>query len=203
MSVAVEEAYNWSGSLSVGGYAFQPVAQTGTDQLYQLQPVTNAADNLTLSVAVVGYPLVPLLGSGAGCLLTSKMRGEKPSLGSNVWWGLRHLFCASNVAVSFGPTLVRGSNAEVFQQWNLRAGYEILPYVLVMLGPSFQTENVPIAPIGTLVSVPRPATTPTFASAPQTDVLWGVGLSVDLAVLLDGVAAISNSVSSPTKGQSK
>lgn len=182
-SALIEEAYNTAGHYAPSGYGYVPVSQTGGDQLYQLRGLDHAGDRLTLSVLAVGYPM---------------------SLVHEHW--ARYLSGALGIA--FGPTLMRGSTAELIKQWNLRLVWEIdpldVPYLALSFGPSWRTYDVinsSFAEVGSVVSVPKPTSTPSFPTESKTDWVWSFGLAVDLAALTDAVAAVTNAASSGAGGK--
>lgn len=180
-SLIVEEAYNAKGQYATSGYGYVPISQTSGDQLYQLQALDRTGDHLTLSALAVAYPFA----------LIHERWARYP-------WGL---------GLAFGPTLMRGSTSELLKQWNLRFVWEAdpfhLPYIAFSVGPSwrmYDTIDRSYAGVGSVVSIPRPATAPTFPTESKVDLVWSVGLSIDLAVLTDAVAAVSNAASSSSGG---
>jgi hypothetical protein len=178
-SVGVEVGWDTleSGDFSLSGYGYQPVGQSGPDQLYQLQGQSKAVDRVVFSALLLLYPLK---------------------------WGCGQFivpWCANHVAVGFGPSLWRGAAAEPFHQWNFRALYEITSGVLVSFGPSLLSYNAPVEQVGTLVSVPRPAQTPSVQSTNNWTTVWTVGLTVDLSLLGDAVSAVA-AAATPNSGSS-
>jgi hypothetical protein len=174
LSVGIEEAWNYSPAYATSGYGYVPVAQSGTDQLYQLQGVTHVADELTFSTLLLWYPL-PTWCSGT----------------------LEHLF------LGFGPTLLRGANAELFRQWNGRLGYELFADVAVDLGVSARNLDVPTTESGSLISVPKPTTAPAFATVPHWEPVFSAGLTIDLDIIGTGISAISTAASGASSKVSK
>jgi hypothetical protein len=169
------------------GYAYQAIAQSGPDQLYQLQPVNHLSDAFTSSALLLFYPIA--------------------------WWDnneeyeeeLKDWSWMKQIVVGFGPTFLRGGSGEFAKQINVRAGYEITPDLLVWMGPSWRSLDVPYAPgalSGSIVSVPRPATTPPLGTTQAMDLLWSFGLAVDLDVLSAAAAAVTKAVTNPATGGS-
>jgi hypothetical protein len=179
VSVAVELAYGRSvNGFPDSGYGYQPVAASGPDQLYQLQGLNHFQDRITSSALLVWYPI--------------------PTFTSDVTCGPHHMFCDDGLVLGFGTTFLRGGTAEFARQWDLRLGWEIVPSVLVLTGPSWRSIDVPSLPaasLNSMVSVPRPGGTPGLATQPGTDLLWSIGLAVDLGVVASGVSAVSKAVS--------
>ena len=169
-SVGVEEAWSSHGKFGVSGYGYVPVSQAGPDQLYQLQKLTHAADQMTFSTLAIVYPL-------AAC----------PS------W-------LHGLGLGLGPTFFRGGTAEVFRQWNARIGYEVTTDLLLTLGASLRNVDVPTSTVGSVISVPKPAAPPAFATRDAWEPLFSVSIAVDLDVITRGVAAVSAAASGSSKG---
>jgi hypothetical protein len=164
-------------SFAMSGYGFQPVAQGGPDQLYQLQGQSKPVDRAVFSALMLLYPFE------GRCLDYALPFLHIP-------------LCANHFAIGFGPTFWRGAGAEAFRQWNLRAGYEITSGVLVSFGPSWRSFDAPVQPIGTIESVPKPAQAPPLQTSPQWAMMWTAGLTVDLSLIGDAVTAVSAAASS-------
>lgn len=182
-SFALEEAWN-VGNAAHSGYGYIPVSEGGPDQLYQVEEVTHVSDRATFSGLFVVYPF-PIL--------------------------CRHYTCEagelSGVGLGFGPTFLRGGTPEFLRQWNMRLMWEpfpqIIPDLLLSVGGSWRSIDVVTAtdPVGSIVSVPKPATTPSLLTTPQWERSFSVGLSVDLAILTSAVSSVSTAVSGKTGGK--
>jgi hypothetical protein len=175
-SVGIEAGWDMgeNSKYAMSGYAFQPLAQGGPDQLYQLQGESKPVDRVVFSALFLVYPF------GGECT------------GGGI------TFCTNHLGFGFGPTFWRGAGAEPFRQWNLRVLYEITSGVLVSTGPSWRSYDAPSDQIGTVVSVSRPGQTPPLQTYPQWAAMWTAGLTVDLSLLGDAVSAVSNAASSST-----
>jgi hypothetical protein len=186
VSVAAELAYGKSiNGFSDSGYGYQPIALSGPDQLYQLQELNHFQDTITSSALLLWYP-VPTFGTARACARESTQ-----------------LLCTDGFVLGSGPTLLRGGTAEFAKEWNTLVGWEIVPNVLLLTGLSWRSidvPNLPNASLGSTVSVPRPASTPSPGTEPRTDLLWSVGLAVDLNVVANAVTAVSKAVTSSASG---
>lgn len=190
LGLGVELAYGQSiTGFPYSGYGYVPVAQGGPDVLYQLQAINDFTDSITSSALLLVYPIA-LAARGRACVDDAA-----------------RFVCTDGLfAVGFGPTFLQGGTANFARQWNLRAGLGIVPHVLLLTGPSWRTMGVssePSAYLGSLVSVPRPASTPLLTTVPRADIQWSLGIAVDLAVLPDLVSAAAKAVTGRSCGANR
>jgi hypothetical protein len=185
-SLGVELA--WSKSLNKfpsTGYAYQPIAQSGPDQLYRLQEIDHLQDAITTSALMLVYPLNIIAHWDA--------------------WPNECPFVRDHLAIGFGPTFLRGGTGEFARQWNLRGGLELSADLLLTVGLSWRAMDIPDVPgvdVNSIVSVQRPAMTPTFATAQQIDRTLSIGLTIDLDFLSGPAAGAVAAVNKTAGGKS-
>jgi hypothetical protein len=190
-SLGVELAWNSSvNGFPVSGFGYQPIAQSGPDQLYQLQELKHVQDEITTSALLLIYPV--------NFFTHERVCASQVS----------HLLCTDGlVTIGFGPTFLRGGSGEFARQWNLRGGIEVVPDLVLLVGLSWRAMDVPNVPgvsLNSIVSSPKPAMTPVFSTAAQADYLFSIGMAVDLDFLSGpaaaGAATVSKAVSGNTGG---
>ena len=190
VSAVIELGWNFpSGGFPTSAYAYEPISVSGPDQLYQLQKVDKFTDQVTSSALLAFYPFAIW----------------KPTWCANYD---PRLFCpVDGFGIAFGPTFLRGSTGELFKQWNLRLMVELATGVLFTFGPSWRAFDVPSGTLDQIVSVPKPAASPTLVTHNEWQPQFSMGLSLDLSLLGNAVSAVANaasgSSSSSTKGAGK
>jgi hypothetical protein len=169
VGVIAELAYSIGGG-PTGGFAFERVGGlTGADALYRLESRDRLEDRATFSTLLVIYP--PYFDSErtAASLLPG---------------------------FAVGPSVVQGTSASLFKQWNFRLVFEprFARGVLVTGGLSVRQVGVPrYFDVGSIVAVPRSDPAPDIARRDETLYLWSVGVGVDLNLVTDAIGKLFKS----------
>lgn len=164
---------SWGINLSgqpIGGYSFDPVGGPGGPQrFYALHSHDGVRDQTIFSQLVVFYPL---------------------ALVKHISW--------QGLAIGGGPSLFGPTQSAFLKQWNLRAGFEVLPALLVTIGASAREIDVPAGrfQVGDVVAVEPSDKVPTFEQRSRWAWQLSLGLAVDLAVV---GKLVGGDASSPAK----
>lgn len=154
-------------SVPLGGYRFDPVGGPGGPQsFFALRSHDGVEDQTTFSQLVMFYPL-------ALCKDVS-------------WQGL---------ALGAGPSLFGPDRSAFLKQWNLRAGAEIAPSLVLTAGVSARQIDIPAGRFqaGDIVAVAPGDKAPMFAQSPKWAWQISFGLSIDLAVVGKVIAGAGSS----------
>ena len=169
VSAGIEVAENWSPRThALSGFAYQPISQSGPDELYQLQGQTKIADMTTISALLLLYPL-PCVGNGDALAF---------GVGPTFWRGANaEAFKQWDFRILFGLSWLHA------------------PGVLASVGVSYHAYDAPSPGVGSVVSVARPAQPPPFATTSADEVLVSAGVALDLSLVGSAVTAIANAAS--------
>lgn len=160
--------------LPLGGYSYQQVGGFGgPSRLYELRGDYSLANKFAFSALAAFYPVAAWC-KGAGC------RGFE------------------GLALAFGPTFARTNGGEFGKQWNFRIGYEFgRSSVLLLAGLALRRIDVPVYQTeGQVISF---AAAPSaddlkFATEQRNELLFSIGLGLDLAVLGDALQLLRTSL---------
>jgi hypothetical protein len=154
-------SWNWpTGDAPIGGWKLNPVVGTQDPTLFRLNEGRSAGDHVTLSQLIVVYFL-------ARCRFPPEVQG---------------------FGVGFGPSLVQGTDAALFKQWNARLLWE--PHfargITLNVGVSRRVVHVPygVSVDGILVGM-ADRKPPTIATDEQPMWLFSAGIGVDLSIFGD------------------
>lgn len=169
--------YGWGGPL--GGYGFDQISgPAGPQTFYRLRAHENARDEIAFTQLLTFYP------------------GALPSCRSQRCQRLQRLLFAA------GPTLTTANCGAALRQWNLRAGIEVLPALLLLVGASAREIDTPTGAwsVNEIVGVNAGGAAPVLETRDHWVWQLSLGIGVDLATLGKLIAGGSGSQQAPASG---